>query len=193
MIAMLYLGFGWRVTFFIVGSLGILWVIPWLIVNKVGPAKHPWIKKEEQDYILSDQIKPEEGKDDKGLPLLKILSYKESRAVLVSRFFLEPIWWLFVGWMPLHLADQYGFDVKQIGLFAWVPYVGAALGSISGGWFAGWKMAGGASVDSARKSTIAIGGVIMFLGLVTTILFADTPLKFVLFVAAVLLFISLKN
>ncbi len=187
LIAMLYLGFGWRITFVIVGALGFLWVIPWLIVNKTGPENHPWIEDKEKEYILSDRIQPAEATEEaKPLSLAQILSYKESWAVLVSRFFLEPIWWLFVGWMPLYLADQYGFDVKQIGLFAWVPYVGAAVGSIAGGWFAGRQINNGATVDKARKQTITIGGVIMFLGLVATILFADTPLKFVLIVACVL-------
>jgi len=187
LIAMLYLGFGWRVTFVIVGTLGVLWVIPWLIINKTGPEKHPWIKPEEQDFILSDRYEPtDQEAESKPLSISKILSYRESWAVLVSRFFLEPIWWLFVGWMPLYLADQYGFDVKQIGLFAWVPYVGAAVGSISGGAFAGRLIQKGAGVDKARKNTITIGGIIMFTGLVTTILFADTPLKFVLIVALVL-------
>ena len=188
LIAMLYLGFGWRITFVIVGVLGIIWVIPWLIVNKKTPAKHPWLHESEREYILSDQKMAVEksGQEDKMLSLGKILSFKESWAVLVSRFFLEPIWWLFVGWMPIYLADTYGFDVKEIGLFAWVPYVGAAVGSIAGGWYAGKLMAGGHGVDRSRKQTITIGGVLMFLGLLATILFADTPTKFVLIVALVL-------
>ncbi|MCB0551823.1 MAG: MFS transporter [Phaeodactylibacter sp.] len=187
LIAMLYLGFGWRITFLIVGLLGIVWVIPWLIINKTTPDKHPWLGEEERQYILSGQVQAEDGApEEKPLSMAKILSYRESWAILVSRFFLEPIWWLFVGWMPLYLADTYGFDVKQIGLFAWVPYVGAAVGSIGGGWYAGRLMGGGASVDKARKNTIAIGGVIMFLGLLATIMLADTPLKFVIIVALVL-------
>ncbi len=185
LIAMLFLGFGWRITFVIVGLLGFVWVIPWLLINKKEPSEHPWIHETERDYILADQQTTDDQSDEM-LPLKKILSYRASWGVLVSRFFLEPIWWLFVGWMPIYLADQYGFDVKQIGLFAWVPYVGAAFGSVSGGWFAGRLMVKGASVDSARKRTILVGGVVMFLGLVSTIIFADTPLKFVLIVAFVL-------
>ena len=120
------------------------------------------------------------------MSIREILSHRESWSVLVSRFFVEPIWWLFVGWMPIYLADQYGFNVKEIGFFAWVPYVGAALGSLSGGFFAGSLMLNGSSVDKARKRTILIGGIVMFLGLVATILFANTPLKFVVIVAFVL-------
>ena len=49
--------------------------------------------------------------------------------MILSRFFLDPVWWLFVSWLPIYLAETFGFDVKQIGLFAWVPFVGAMIGS----------------------------------------------------------------
>lgn len=187
LIAMLWAAFGWRVTFMIVGSFGILWLIPWLIINKKGPKEHPWITEKEQKYINDGQHQKEKDNPTaKSLSLSQILSHRESWSVLISRLFLEPIWWLFVGWMPLYLADVYGFDVKQIGLFAWVPYVGAAIGSIAGGWCSGNLISKGNSIDKARKTAITIGGVIMFLGLVATILAADTPLKFVIIVAFVL-------
>lgn len=187
LIAMLWAAFGWQTTFMIVGSFGILWLIPWLIVNKKLPKEHPWITEEEKEYILNGQHESEKsGKEVRGLTIKEILSHKESWAVLTARFFLEPIWWLFVGWMPLYLADVYGFNVKEIGFFAWVPYVGAAIGSLAGGMFSGKLMSKGANLNSARKTAIVIGAVIMFLGLVTTILFADSALKFVIIVAFVL-------
>ena len=120
------------------------------------------------------------------MSIREILSHKESWAVLIGRFFIEPIWWLFVGWMPIYLAEQYGFNVKQIGLFAWVPYVGAAIGSLTGGIFAGKLIDKGKSVNYARKMAITIGGLIMFLGLIATILFANTALIFVVITAFVL-------
>lgn len=187
LIAVLWVAYGWEWTFVIIGVIGLVWILPWLAINKNLPSKHPWITEAEKEYILSGQDNENEApEDDHGLTTKEILSHKESWAVLMSRFFIEPIWWLFVGWMPIYLADVYGFNVKEIGLFAWVPYVGAGIGSISGGYFAGKLMMKGASVDKARKRTISIGGVIMFLGLVATILFADTPLKFVVIVAGVL-------
>ncbi len=185
-IAIVWLAIGWKMTFVLLGLLGLLWVIPWFIINKSVPAKHPWISEEEKKYILSGIEEKDEDAKKPGLSMTAILSHKESWAVLVSRFFIEPIWWLFVGWMPIYLADVYGFNVKEIGFFAWVPYVGAALGSLSGGYFSGKLMIGGASVDGARKKTVLTGCVIMFLGLLATILFANTPLKFVVIVAFVL-------
>lgn len=188
LIAVLFVLFGWQVTFFALGALGLIWIIPWLILNKTRPEKHPWITEEEKAYILDGRpVEPKiEKKSDDKLSIPQILSYKESWSVLVARFFHEPIWWLFVGWMPIYLAATYGFNVKSIGAFAWVPYVGAALGSIAGGWYSGKLLAGGKEVGKARKAAINIGSTLMFLGMVTTILFADTPEKFVVIVAVVL-------
>ena len=188
LIAALFVAYGWRVTFMIVGSFGIVWIIPWLLINKAGPKKHPWITEEEQKFItegqsLADQNATEE---TKGKSLSEILSYKESWAVVVGRFFLEPIWWLFVGWMPIYLFDVYGFNVKEVGMFAWVPYVGAAIGSIAGGYVSGKIIAKTNSIDKGRKTTIFIGGIIMLLGLIATVLFGDTAEKFVAIVFFVL-------
>lgn len=187
LIAFLYLGFGWKMTFVVIGLSGMLWIIPWLIFNKKRPKEHPWITEEEKTLIVSGRYESRQTQtEEKGLSIREILSIKESWSVLASRFFLEPIWWLFVGWMPIYLKNTYGFDVKEIGMFAWVPFVGAALGSITGGLLTERWINAGSSVDTARKRTIWIGGLLMFLGLVVTILFADSPTKFVLIVAMVL-------
>ncbi len=114
-----------------------------------------------------------------------MLSYRQTWAVISSRFFLDPVWWLFVSWLPIYLADQFGFDVKQIGLFAWVPYVGAAVGSIFGGWLAGRLIARGWSVNRTRKTVITFGGVVMLPALLATTA-AATPLAAVLLIAVIL-------
>ncbi|MEO9802623.1 MAG: MFS transporter [Reichenbachiella sp.] len=186
LIAIVWVMIGWKMTFVLLGLLGLLWIIPWWIMNKNVPAKHPWITDEEKEHILSGLNETKEADNKPGLSMIEILSKRESWAVLASRFFVEPIWWLFVGWMPIYLADVYGFNVKEIGFFAWVPYVGAALGSLSGGYYSGRLLINGASVDQARKKTIMIGCVIMFLGLVATIMAGDTAVKFVAIVAFVL-------
>ncbi|WP_281988134.1 MFS transporter [Aquimarina aggregata] len=185
-IAELFEGYGWRWTFIIIGVLGFLWIIPWLIFNKAQPKKHPWITKEEKLLITSGQPElNQEDENQKGLPLSKILGFKEVWGVLASRFFIEPIWWLFVFWMPIYLNKEYGFNVKEIGYYAWFPYVGAAIGSIVGGWYA-QRLMKSKTVDSARKKVIVIGCAIIFVAIIGAILFADTPEKFVSFVFVVL-------
>ena len=127
-IAELFGAYGWKVTFIIIGVLGFLWIIPWMIMNKSLPKKHPWITDEEKEHIISGRLEGREDLDkSKSLSVLKILSMKESWGVIAARFFIEPIWWLFVFWMPIYLFKQFGFNVKEIGYYAWFPYVGAAI------------------------------------------------------------------
>ncbi|MBN3581565.1 MFS transporter [Algoriphagus aestuarii] len=188
-IAWLYVSIGWQATFIVVASLGLIWIIPWLIVYKTSPDKHPWITEEERAYILKGQ-KPEptineEEADEYAPSLGELLKYRQSWAVILMRFFIDPVWWLFVSWLPIYLADEFGFDVKQIGLFAWVPYVGAAVGSLFGGWLVGLWLRKGWSVNKARKSIIFLGCLIMVPPLILTA-FAATPLNAVLLIAVIL-------
>lgn len=159
LIAFLYLWLGWQATFVVLGGLGLLWLIPWVIVYKALPDRHPWLTEEERQYILSGQkIEGAEAEDERVPGFGELLSYKQTWSVLVSRFFLDPIWWLFVFWLPIYLHDRFGFDIQQIGLSAWVPYVGAAAGALFGGWYAGFLMRRGWTVDKARKWAITLGG-----------------------------------
>ena len=188
-IAWLYVSIGWQATFVVVAALGLIWIIPWLIVYKSSPDSHPWITEEEREFILKGQ-KPEpefgaKAVEDYKPSLRELLQHKESWAVILMRFFIDPVWWLFVSWLPIYLADQFGFDVKQIGLFAWVPYVGAALGSIFGGWLVGIWLRKGWSVNKARKSIIYLGCLIMLPPLIMTA-YAATPLIAVLLIAIIL-------
>ena len=188
LIAFLYSQFGWRSTYIIIGAVGLIWVIPWLFMNKALPEKHPWITEEEKALIVADRIKPkDETNKEIGLSVLQILGYRESWGVLASRFFIEPIWWLFVGWMPLYLNSKFGFSIEEIGATIWISYLGGMAGSILGGWYCG-KLMEKRSVDAARKITITIGGVLIFLGLLGIIFLVteNNPMTFIYIVAVVL-------
>ncbi|MEM6795238.1 MAG: MFS transporter [Acidobacteriota bacterium] len=187
LIAWLYLIIGWKTTFVVIGALGFVWLVPWLIVYRSGPSDHPWLSEEERQYILTGQKvgSDSSGESDFAPGWMEMLRYPQSWAVIASRFFLDPVWWLFVSWLPIYLADRFGFDVKQIGLFAWVPYVGAAAGSVFGGWWAGALIERGWTVDKTRKVIITVGGVIMLPSLLATA-FASTPTAAVLLIAVIL-------
>lgn len=165
LIPMLFLAFGWRVTFVVVGSLGILWVIPWLVINKKGPKEHPWITERERDYILSGQ--PEcRVSCDTAKSWGTLLSERKNYAVILGRFFLDPIWWMFVTWLPIYLIEVFGLDIKQIAMSAWVPYVGAAIGSVAGGWFSGLLINRGKTVNFARKAAMLLGACFIIPGMI---------------------------
>lgn len=176
----------WQATFIAVGALGFLWLVPWLILYKGGPESHPWLSNDEREYILTGQRNRETNEvADYAANSAEILSRKESWGVILASFFLDPIWWLFVGWLPLYLAETYGFGVAEIGKYAWVPYVGAMFGAWFGGLLAQNRLNAGWTVNRTRKTVIAFGGLIMLVSLLLTIK-AASPLIAVLLMAAIL-------
>ena len=176
----------WQATFIAVGALGFLWLVPWLIIYKSGPESHPWLSAAEREYILTGQKNAETNEVADYAPgSAEILSRKESWGVIMASFFLDPIWWLFVGWLPLYLFETYGFGVEEIAIYAWVPYVGAMFGAWFGGLLAQNRIKAGWTVNKTRKSVISLGGLIMLVALLMTTQ-AATPLVAVLLMAAIL-------
>jgi ACS family hexuronate transporter-like MFS transporter len=187
LVAALYVLVGWKAAFIVIGCLGMFWIIPWWILYRSGPATHPWMNEEERLYITAGQKteKVHNPSDEYIHAWGELLTYKQSWSVIASRFFLDPIWWLFVNWLPIYLVERFGFDIRQIGLFAWVPYLGGAVGSIAGGWWSGHMIQKGWSVDKARKWSVVLGGTIMIPAFLLTA-FANSPLLAVVLMAAVL-------
>lgn len=159
-IPLIYIALGWRWTFVVVGSLGILWVLPWLVINKKGPKEHPWITDAERDYIINGQ--PEKVcTNDRSKTWGELLGIRSSYSIILGRFFLDPIWWMFVTWLPIYLMEVFHLDIKQVAMSAWVPYLGAAVGSILGGWFSGWLVGRGCTVNYARKMAMVLGAMVI--------------------------------
>ena len=188
LIALLFLSFGWKGTFLLVGLIGFVWLLPWLIIYKSDPATHPWVSAAERALILD--VPAEDAVVTDARPayvpnLRQLLSHRQSWAIIGARFFLDPIWWLFVSWLPIYLAETFGFDVKQIGLFAWVPFVGAMIGSLLGGWLSGLLIRIGWTANRARKVVVTLGGAIMAPALIAAPQATD-PVSAVLIIAAVL-------
>lgn len=156
----------WSMIFILVGLVGLLWLIPWLILVKSPPKAHPWITESERQYILSGQKNQdldEDGSFDEGYnpSTTEMLSHKQSWGVIIASAAIDPIWWLFVFWIPIYLSEVYQMDVKTIGIYGWVPYVGAMLGAWFGGLLAQNRLKAGWNVDKTRKLVITLGGVIM--------------------------------
>lgn len=166
LIALMSIYFSWQMIFILVGLVGLLWLVPWMFLVKAPPKAHPWITEEEREYILTGQKNQdldEDGSFDEGYnpSTGELLSHKQSWGVILASAAIDPIWWLFVFWIPIYLSEVYQMDVKTIGIYGWVPYVGAMLGAWFGGILAQNRIKVGWSVDRTRKLVITLGGVIM--------------------------------
>ena len=183
-IALLFVAFGWKTTFVLIAGLGLIWIIPWLIVNKATPDKHPWLTDQERDHILDKPVLTNSSNVAIAeVPVLtwkELLKFRNTWGIIMGRFFIDPVWWLFVTWLPTFLKEQFFFDIKQIGAFTWVPYLFAAVGSIAGGYFSSWQIRNGVNAEKARKNAIAIGCAIMLSSLLAIVYFLsnlkETPM-----------------
>lgn len=128
---------GWEAAFFIIGSIGFLWLIFWFIFYE-KPENQKRLSKEEFNYINSDQIESESENSTKNtaeLSWVKLLGYNQTWAFAVGKFLTDGVWWFFLFWLPAYLKDQYHMTGTQIILPLTVLYSLTMFGSIGGGWF----------------------------------------------------------
>ena len=124
--------FGWQGAFMFTGILAMLWVVLWWAFYH-NPDKHPNLSKAELDFIRQDNEAP-----PVKLPFLTALKTvgknKRFYGIAIPAFMAEPAWAVMSFWVPLYLSKSYGMDLKQIALFAWLPFLAADLGSIASGY-----------------------------------------------------------
>ena len=153
----------WQMVFLIIGLAGFLWLIPWWIYVKSPPKTHPWLSDEEKELILSGQENEiaTDGDEVKSLSIGKILGFKQSWGVILASAAIDPIWWIFVIWIPNYLVSVFDMDIAGITKLGWVPFLGAMIGAWFGGLLAKAFFNKGWGVNKVRKTTIGIGCAIM--------------------------------
>lgn len=187
-IAFLTIYFSWQMIFVIIGIIGLLWLVPWLIIVKAPPKSHPWLTEIEKKYILAGQEETEGDNDtstEYNPSVKELLSRKQSWGVIIASAAIDPIWWLFVFWIPIYLSEVYNMDIKGIGIYGWVPYVGAMFGAWFGGLLAQNRLKSGWSINKTRKMVITLGCIIMLPALLA-LSNPGSPIAAVLIMAAVL-------
>ena len=153
----------WQPTFLVTGTLGFGWLLLWWLVYD-KPERHKWMTERELRLIREDDAEmaiasqPAPG-------WRELLKYRQTWGIVVARFLVDPVWWLYITWLPLYLNKVHGFDLKQIGLFAWVPFVAADAGSLFGGWLSGFLIGRGWTVNAARKAVIGFAALLMPAGI----------------------------
>jgi ACS family hexuronate transporter-like MFS transporter len=154
--------YGWRMAFVFAGTLGFLWLIPWMFLYKL-PKEHPAITEDELAYIQSGPAAlRQEHAEEGAATLVQLLHKPDIWGLIVTRFFSDPVWWFFIFWLPSYLLEQRGLTLAEIAFFGWMPYLASGAGSLFGGWASGWiiRKRGGNPVR-ARLLLVAICAFIM--------------------------------
>ena len=156
------LRFGWRITFLALGALGFCWLVPWSWLYR-SPQESSSIAANKLALLEADRESAVRSKQT--ISWRNLLQHRQAWAVIMARFFGDPVWWLYITWLPLYLYKVRHFSLQEIELFAWMPFVAADAGSLFGGWLSGHLIRRGWTVDRARKSVILGGMVLMCCGI----------------------------
>ena len=146
----LTLNFGWRWTFIVTGLTGFVWITLWLALYR-PPEEHRRLSSRELAYIRSDP----QGSEAR-VPWGRLLPYRQTWAFAIGKFMTDPIWWIYLFWLPDFLKKSYGVDLKNIGLPLLIVYLIADIGSVTGGWISSSLIKRGVSVNRARKTTMLV-------------------------------------
>lgn len=150
MVPWITINYGWKWAFIITGLIGFLWLVAWLAIYR-RPAEHPKITSEELAHIQSDPPDP-----DVKIPWARLFPHRQTWAFAIGKFMTDPIWWVYLFWLPDLLKRNYGIDLKSVGLPLIIVYLIADIGSVGGGWLSSAMIKRGWTINRARKVTMLI-------------------------------------
>ena len=145
--------FGWTWSFVLTGVLGFAWLVAWLVIYE-KPDRHPRLKAPERAFICSDPVAPATH-----MPWVSLMGYRQTWSFAAAKFLTDPIWWMYLFWLPDFFSRNYGLSLLELGPPIIVIYVVADVGSVGGGWLSSMLIRKGWSVNAARKTAMLICAV----------------------------------
>jgi ACS family hexuronate transporter-like MFS transporter len=142
------IAWGWYWAFVATGALGFLWLAWWWISYR-PPESHPRVSASELAYIRSDPPEPMVR-----VPWSTLLKHRQTWAFAIGKFLTDPVWWLYLFWIPDFLNRNHGLDLTSLGPPLVAIYLVADVGSIGGGWLSSTLMKRGISLNAARKTAM---------------------------------------
>ena len=144
------IAWGWRAAFIATGAIGFIWLLAWLLLYR-RPEEHPSLSKAELEYIQSDPPDPVVN-----IPWGRLLPHRQTWAFSVAKFMTDPIWWVYLFWLPDFLHKRHGLSLKDFGPPLVVVYLLADIGSIGGGWLSSSLIKRGWTINAGRKLAMLI-------------------------------------
>ncbi|MGB2632851.1 MAG: MFS transporter [Candidatus Acidiferrum sp.] len=150
------LGFAnWRWIFLLTGAVGLLWVAWWRRSYSAPP--------EIPDHAVGDSsAKPTPtGDSTMRFPWTHLFRIRETWGLITAKFLSDAAWFFYLFWLPKYLYDARGFDIKSVGLFAWMPHAAAGVGCLVGGAFSSYLLRRHFSVGLSRKIALGASAIVM--------------------------------
>jgi len=142
------LAYGWYWAFVATGAIGFAWLAFWWLLYD-SPERHPRVRAAELAHIRSDP--PE---TTVRVPWATLMSHRQTWAFAMGKFLTDPIWWLYLFWIPDFLNRNHGIDLRTVGPPLVAIYLIADIGSIGGGWLSSALIKRGWSVNAGRKTAM---------------------------------------
>ena len=147
--------FGWRMPFFVIGFVGMIWVFVCVIWFKNNPSEMAGISEVERNLIEQNR---RFDRHEKEFPW-KLILRNRSLMGLVTAFFCSQ-WanYFFIAWMPVYLQNGRHFSENGMKIFSFYLFIGCIASAIAVGFFSDWlvKKKG---LKVGRKS-IGISGLV---------------------------------
>ncbi|MEP6944281.1 MAG: MFS transporter [Acidobacteriota bacterium] len=150
LVPMIVLAWGWYEAFIFTGVLGFIWLAFWLLIYK-RPEDHKSLSKAELAYIQSDPPEP-----TARVSWRRLFPHRQTWAFGIGKFLTDPIWWVYLFWLPDFLHKKYQLDLTNFGIPLAVIYVIADLGSVGGGYMSSKMIKRGWSINRSRKTAMLI-------------------------------------
>lgn len=146
--------YGWHEVFLITGAMGFIWLIFWLWLYEI-PSKQKRLSKEELEYIESDkEDKQINESNTNNISWLNLFTFPQTWAFISGKFFIDPIFWFFLFWLPSYFSSTFNLNLKVISLELMLIYGATTIGSIAGGYFSSKLINKGWETLKARKTVL---------------------------------------
>jgi ACS family hexuronate transporter-like MFS transporter len=142
--------YGWQWAFIITGAIGFLWLILWLALYR-RPEEHARVSPAELKHIQSDPPDPETR-----IAWARLVPLRQTWAFTFGKFLTDPVWWLYLFWLPKYLQERFGLRLDELALPLVIVYLMSDAGSILGGWLSSALIHRGWNLNRARKTTMLV-------------------------------------
>jgi len=166
LVAWLTLHYGWRYAFLVTGSLGLIWLAVWLLVYRLPDREINGIGARSQTPH-GDELSQSPTEASVPPRLRDLLMDRNVVAILLARFVTDPVWVFFLFWTPEYLKRDWGFSLKDIGLYAWIPFVFGGLGGTLGGMASDRLIRAGFDPAAARRRLLYVAAGVAPIGMLT--------------------------